>query len=126
MVKFEFSSLFFLLTLFYFKLEKNIVKNMLTLSGGGGDCCNPPPPFGFSLVPFLLRLPFGQFPHPLKTFFKNKFAVKKVGGRGGCSKSKIKFPNFHFLIFFPFVITMIVFQKYLRYKVDFGKVLLIF
>ena len=71
MVKFEFSSLFFLLTLFYFKLEKNIVKNMLTLSGGGGDCCNPPPPpLWIFPCTFFAKIAFRSISPPVENIFQ--------------------------------------------------------
>ena len=41
------------------------------LSQEGGGVVAAPPPFGFSLVPFLaflLRLPYGQFTHPLSRY----------------------------------------------------------
>ena len=68
--------------------------NPLSQEGGGGIVATPP--FGFSLVPFLqlLRLPYGQFTHPLPRYpcindekkISKLFAVKNVGGWGrGCN-----------------------------------------
>ena len=86
-----------------------------------GGCCNPPfPIFPRTIFAFLLRLPYGQFTHPLSRHpciyekkFSKIFAVEKVGGgevattpppllsmRGkGWQQKFKKFRNFHFLIF---------------------------
>ena len=66
-----------------------VVITSLTLSlRREGGCCNSP--FGFSLVPFLLRLPYSQFTHPLSRYpciyekiFQKFLPWKKLGGRGG-------------------------------------------
>ena len=69
-------------------------RNVLTLSLSeeeGGGLLQPPPPFQIfprTIFAFLLRLPYGQFTHPLSRYpniyeknFKF-FAVEKVGGWG--------------------------------------------
>ena len=119
-----------------FWLAKSSAVNPLSQSGGGVVA---PPPFRIfprTIFAFLLRLPYGQFTYPLSRYpciceknFQKFLPWKKLGGgaaatnpppswegRGG-SKNKSIFVVFIFL-FFPFVITMTMFLKYLRHKVD--------
>ena len=105
-----------------------------------------PPPFRIfphTIFAFLLRLPNGQFTHPLSRYsciyaknFKN-FCHEKSWGLRGCNNfppppplhperegvpAKINtFSQFSFSHFFPFVITMTMFLKDLRHKVDLVK-----
>ena len=54
--------------------KKKILQSLSSLSGGGEVVVTPP--FGFSLVPFLLRLPYGPFTHPLSRYpciYENNF-----------------------------------------------------
>ena len=57
---------------------------------GGGGCCNPPfRIFPRTIFAFMLRLPYGQFTHPLSRYpciYEKKFQKflpwKKLGGGG--------------------------------------------
>ena len=65
--------------------EKQLLQLTLSLRRRGGGGVVATPPFGFSpraIFVFLLRLPYGQFTHPLSRYpnFSKLFAVKKVGG----------------------------------------------
>ena len=61
---------------------------ILTLSLRRGGCCNPPfPIFPRTIFAFLLRLPYGQFTHPLSRHpciyeknFQKFLPWKKLGG----------------------------------------------
>ena len=64
----------------------------LSLRRGGGGYCSPPPfrIFPRTIFAFLLRLPYGQFTHPLSRYpyiygknFQKFLPWKNLGGGGG-------------------------------------------